>query len=54
MDPTRKIFPPLGVLQWLEFSWLSIADPRFRATRFKRKLYFEHCMTRGFRLWFLS
>jgi hypothetical protein len=44
--------PPHGLLQWVEFCWLSVANPRFRATRQKRKLYFERCMTRSFKLWF--
>ena len=51
-DPAPEPFPPHGLLQWVEFFWLSITDPRFRATRYKRKLYFERCMTRGFKLWF--
>jgi hypothetical protein len=50
-EPQEKL-PPRGLWQWLEFSWLSIADARFRASQDKRKLYFERCMTRGFKLWF--
>ncbi len=38
------------MLQWMEFCWLSVTDTRFRASRHKRKLHFEHCMARGFTL----
>jgi hypothetical protein len=49
--PPEKL-PPQGLLQWIEFCWLSVADPQFRATHLKRKLYFERCMAGGVTLWF--
>jgi hypothetical protein len=44
--------PPHGLWQWTEFYWLVATDRRFRATRDKRKAYFERCMVRGFKIWF--
>jgi hypothetical protein len=45
--------PPRGPFQWIEFCWLCAVDPRFRATRNKRKAYFEHRMVKGFGIWFI-
>lgn len=37
--------------QWVEFLWLCVVDARFRATRHKRKAYFEHRMLKRYERW---
>lgn len=39
--------PPSGCMQWLEFFWLCLVDPTFRAAHNKRKAYYEHCLAKS-------
>ena len=34
--------PPTGLVDWVEFCWLLLTNPTFRASHDKRKAYFEH------------
>jgi hypothetical protein len=42
---------PARLGEYVEFSWLYVSYPRFRAAPDKRKAYFEHCMVKSFRMW---
>jgi hypothetical protein len=44
--------PPHNLLQWAEFCWLLATSRTFRSSPNRRKAYFEHCMIKGYRLWF--
>ena len=51
-NPDKQPEPPETMLQWVEFACLCLLDRRFRATSNKRKLYFEHCMVKSYRIHF--
>jgi hypothetical protein len=38
----KQNFPDLKPLDWVEFGWLLVTNPVFRAATNKRKAYFEH------------
>jgi hypothetical protein len=38
----KGTFPPSNLGQWVEFCWLLVINPTFRAARNKRKAYFEY------------
>ncbi len=38
-------------LQWLEFVWLCLTNPTFRAARDKRKAYGEHRLVKRYQRW---
>lgn len=38
-------------LQWLEFTWLCLTNTTFRATRNKRKAYFDYRMVKRYQRW---
>lgn len=44
--------PPHTLMQWFEFCWLYVTNTAFRKAPNKRKAYFEHCLVKGFHLWF--
>ena len=48
-DPDKKPNPPETLFQWIEFLWLCVFSRQFRATRRKRKLYYDRCMIKSFR-----
>ena len=47
-DDAPEILTAKHPLQWVEYGWLCLTDHRFRATRYKRKAYFEHLMVKSF------
>jgi hypothetical protein len=38
----KSKIPPAKLSEWIEFCWLYVASPVFRAAPNKRKAYFEH------------
>jgi len=40
MTPNKQA--PRMFTEWIEFYWLHLVNPTFRAARDKRKAYFEH------------
>jgi hypothetical protein len=38
----KSKIPPANLTEWIEFCWLYVASPVFRAAPNKRKAYFEH------------
>jgi hypothetical protein len=38
----KQKFPRLNAVEWVEFYWLLLTNPVFRAAPNKRKAYFEH------------
>ena len=38
----RSKIPPARLGEWIEFCWLYVVSPVFRAAPNKRKAYFEH------------
>jgi hypothetical protein len=38
----KQKFPPLKPAEWVEFCWLLLANPVFRAAPDRRKAYFEY------------
>jgi len=45
----RRKLPPTTLVEWLEFCWLLIVHPAFRASRDKRRAYFEYRLARIYR-----
>jgi hypothetical protein len=41
----RKL-PPVTFSEWVEFCWLLIVHPTFRASRNKRRTYYEYRLAR--------
>jgi hypothetical protein len=39
---------PMKISEWIEFYWLQLTNPTFRAAADKRKAYFEHRLGKSY------
>jgi|GEM_PF-958765 len=48
IDMSDRKLPPVTFFEWVEFCWLLIVHPTFRASRNKRKTYYEYRLARTY------
>ena len=44
----RRGKPPYSLLQWVEFLWVSMMHPAFKASRDKHKTYYEYRLAKSY------